>query len=62
MVSWCEAPAGAIAGRFNLAEREATFPVKEGFVVAVFDDIPADSINPWREYPQLAEWLTGEER
>ena len=57
MVSWCEAPARATAALFVLADREATFPVEDGFVVAVFDDVLIDSVNPWREYPRLGEWV-----
>jgi hypothetical protein len=56
MVAWCEAPAGAAAARFVLGNREATFPVEDGFVVAVFDDVDVDPYDGWRGYPQLAEW------
>src|SRR5690349_10417099 len=40
VVSWCSAPAGAQAARCVFLGREQTFPVTDGHVVVVFDDIP----------------------
>ena len=62
MVTWCEAPLDAVAGRFVMGEREATFAVEDRFVVAVFDDVPVDFTDPWRGYPRLAEWITAGNR
>jgi hypothetical protein len=54
LVFWREAPAGTTAGRFVAADQEATFAVENGFVVAVFDEVPSEL---WPDYPRLTEWL-----
>jgi hypothetical protein len=39
-VWWGEAPRGATAARVGLGEQEQTVLVKDGFIFAVFDDVP----------------------
>ena len=54
LIFWREAPVGTTAGRFVTADQEATFAVENGFVVAVFDEVPSEL---WPDYPRLTEWL-----
>jgi hypothetical protein len=57
VVYWCEAPSGAVAGRFRLADQERVVPVEDGFAFAVFDEIRAGSDGWSFDWPALAEWL-----
>lgn len=55
-----DAPPSARAARFVLDKRTATFPVQNGIVVAVFDEVP---ITDWpATFPVLDEWITTEDQ
>jgi hypothetical protein len=56
MVWLSDAPPGAVAARFTLDDRQEVFPVEDGCVVAVFDDVPLASEGSPRDYPALQEW------
>jgi hypothetical protein len=63
MVVWLDdAPPNALAARFVLDNRMATFPVDDGIVVAVFDDVPVARDRWPTEFPVLDEWITMEEQ
>ncbi|MFL5963086.1 MAG: hypothetical protein ACJ757_09375 [Gaiellaceae bacterium] len=62
LVVWLDrAPADAVAARFLLDDREAVFPVEDGCVVAVFDNVPSATDWP-SDYPALDEWITSANR
>jgi hypothetical protein len=52
LVAWQEAPADVTAARFALGDDERTVVAADGFVVAVFDDVPLS-----RDYD--GAWITG---
>jgi hypothetical protein len=56
------APADAVAARFLLDDREAAFPVQDGCVVAVFDNVPLAASDWPTDYPALDRWITSAER
>jgi hypothetical protein len=55
LVEWRAAPADATAARFVLGDHEATFEVEDGFVMAVFDDVPRSLWS--HDYPRVT-WIS----
>jgi hypothetical protein len=57
MVSWQEAPPGATGASYRLDDRERMVPVKDGFALVAFDDVPLSYMRFPGSLPSVERWL-----
>ena len=57
LVIWDQAPAWAVAARYEFRGHERVVPVNNGIVLATFDDTPEVAWDAFHAWPRLASWI-----